>query len=227
MKDISELLNNFKIHPHNISLYELAFTHGSLNVDAHTKHHDYQRLEFLGDSVLGCIVAELAYKARPDFDQGDLTKLKISLVNTNALANFAKEYNFQDYIRVGNSFGGNILSSPHLLEDVFEAFLGALYLDQGFVKVRKFLISTLYKDIQKYDVGEVIDYKSKLQEEIQSEHRESVKYSVIKTSGPAHAKHFVVQVSFEGVILGVGEGSSKKEAEKNAAKEALKKKAGR
>ncbi len=227
MKDITDLLNKFKIKANDISLYELAFTHGSLNIDAHTKHHDYQRLEFLGDSVLGCIVAELAYKARPDFDQGDLTKLKISLVNTNALANFAREYHFEDYIRVGNSFSGNILSSPHLLEDVFEAFLGALYLDQGFVKVRKFLISTLYKDVQKYKTDDVIDYKSKLQEEMQSEHRESVQYEVIKTTGPAHAKHFVVKVSFEGVVLGIGEGSSKKEAEKNAAKEALNKKAGR
>lgn len=227
MKDINLLLNKFHIKSNDISLYELAFTHGSLNMDVHTKHHDYQRLEFLGDSVLGCIVAELSYKARPDFDQGDLTKLKMSLVNTKALANFAKEYHFDEYIRVGNSFEGKILSSPHLLEDVFEAFIGALYLDQGFSKVRQFLITTLYKDIQQYKIADVEDYKSKLQEEMQSEHRESVKYQVIKTSGPAHAKHFVVEVLFEGMVLGVGEGSSKKEAEKNAAKEALNKRAGK
>lgn len=225
MKNIQELLNKFKIKAKDITLFEMAFTHSSFNADAKTKHHDYERLEFLGDSVLGCVVAELAYKARSDLDQGSLTKLKSSLVNTKSLASFALEYHFDKYIRVGNSFTGNIALSNHLLEDVFEAFIGAMYLDQGFVKTRLFLISTLYKDVQKFKMDDMEDYKSRLQEEMQSEHRESVKYVIVKETGPSHNRHFIALVTFEGLVLGTGEGSSKKEAEQMAAKEALNKKA--
>ncbi len=225
MKNIQDLLLKFKIKVKDISLFEMAFTHSSFNADAKTKHHDYERLEFLGDSVLGCVVAELAYKARPDLDQGSLTKLKSSLVNSKSLAAFALEYHFDEYIRVGNSFSGNISLSSHLLEDVFEAFIGAMYLDQGFAITRRFLISTLYKDVQKFKMEKTEDFKSRLQEEMQSEHRESVKYSIIKESGPSHNRHFIASVSFEGLVLGVGQGSSKKEAEQMAAKEALHKKA--
>lgn len=227
MKPISELLNNFKIKPHNIDLFEVAFTHSSYNADANTKHHDYERLEFLGDSVLGCIVSELAYKSHPDMSQGLLTKLKSSLVSTDALASFAREYKFNEYIKVGNSFNSDIARSNSLLEDVFEAFVGALFLDQGFQFTRKFLIKTLYSDIQSFQIEDSTDYKSRLQEAMQAEHRESVTYEIIKEEGPSHNKKFTVKVSFDGVTLGIGEGSTKKKAEQEAAKKALGKKVGK
>lgn len=227
MKPINELLAKFNIKPHNIELFEVAFTHSSFNADANTKHHDYERLEFLGDSVLGCVVSELAYKSHPDMAQGPLTKLKSSLVSTDALANFAREYKFYDYIRVGNSFTNNVSKANSLLEDVFEAFVGALFLDQGFQYTRKFLIKTLYSDIQSFQIEDSTDYKSRLQEAMQAEHRESVTYDVIKEEGPSHNKKFTVKVTFDGVTLGVGVGSTKKKAEQEAAKIALTKKVGK
>ncbi len=221
MKDLKQLLAKCKIKPNDISLYEMAFTHSSYNADANTKHHDYERLEFLGDSVLGCVVSELAFKSRPDMNQGGLTKLKSSLVSTHSLADFAREYHFEDYIRVGNSFSRKVSECDNVLEDVFEAFIGAMFLDKGFVIVRKFLISTLYRDIQKFHIEDMKDYKSRLQEEMQVEHRESVSYEVVKESGPAHNRHFVVRVLFDNIPIGKGEGNTKKEAEQNAAKDAL------
>ncbi len=224
MKELNLLLKQFKINYHDISLYEMAFTHSSFNADAKTKHHDYERLEFLGDSVLGCVVSELSYKSRSDMNQGDLTKLKSALVSTRSLADFAREYHFDEYIRLGHSFSRNIHESDNVLEDVFEAFIGAMFLDQGFAIVRKFLISTLYRDIQKFHLEDLQDYKSRLQEEMQVEHRESVAYEIIKESGPAHNKHFVSRVLFDGIEIGIGEGNSKKAAEQMAAKAALAKK---
>lgn len=225
MEELNKLLTKCKIKAKDISIYEMAFTHSSYNGDAKTKHHDYERLEFLGDSVLGCVVAELAYKSRADMDQGDLTKLKSSLVNTKALAEFAREYEFEKYIRVGNSFARDVAKCDNVLEDVFEAFIGAIFYDQGFVIARKFLISTLYSDIQKFQLEDSKDYKSRLQEEMQVEHRESVSYNLVSETGPAHDKHFVIKAIFDGMTIGVGEGNTKKAAEQMAAKHALEKKA--
>ena len=223
MEKIEILLKSLKIKAHTIELFETAFTHSSYNADANTKHHDYERLEFLGDSYLGAIVSELAYKAHPDMAQGPLTKLKSALVSTASLAGYARELEFHKYIRVGNSFSNAIEKSDSLLEDVFEAFIGALFLDQGYVEVRKFIISLMYSDIQAYQLKYSTDYKSRLQEEIQAEHRESVVYELIKEEGPSHDKIFTIQVKFDDVVLGVGKGSTKKKAEQEAAKAALEK----
>ncbi len=223
MERIELLLKNLDIKPHNIELFMTAFTHSSYNADAKTKHHDYERLEFLGDAYLGAVVTELAYKAHPDMSQGPLTKLKSALVSTSSLANYARKCEFHNYIRVGNSFNNDISKSDSLLEDVFESFIGALFLDQGYNAVRKFIIDLFYKDIQSYTLQSSTDYKSRLQEEVQSEHRESVEYRLIKEEGPAHDKTFTVEVLFDGIVLGIGKGSTKKKAEQEAAKAALEK----
>lgn len=223
MERIEELLKSLSIKAHNIELFETAFTHSSYNADAKTKHHDYERLEFLGDSYLGAVVSELAYKAHPDMAQGPLTKLKSALVSTESLAGYALKCEFDKYIRVGNSFNNEIAKSHSLLEDVFEAFIGAIFLDQGYVTTRKFIISLIYPDIQSYQLKNSTDYKSRLQEDIQSEHRESVEYRLIKEEGPAHDKTFTVEVLFDDIVLGVGTGSTKKKAEQEAAKAALEK----
>lgn len=225
MKPITELLKQLKINYHNVQLYEQAFTHPSFNADANTKHQDYERLEFLGDTVLGTVVSELAFKAHQDMDQGLLTKLRSALVSTDSLAALALSLNYHEYIRVGNSFASDITKARHLLEDVFEASIGAMYLDQGFENTRKYIIDIMYHKIQTFNVDDLQDYKSRLQEEMQGEHRESVTYEVINTTGPAHDKHFKVRVVFDGMTIGVGEGNSKKAAEQMAAKAALEKKA--
>lgn len=227
MRPVSELLETLNIKPKHLSLYETAFTHSSYNADANTKHHDYERMEFLGDSVIGLVVSEVSYGARPEMTQGPLTKMKSNLVSTTSLADLARKYDFPNYIRVGNSFSGDISKANHLLEDVFEAFFGALYLDQGFEAARKLLIDIFINIIKNYNIEDSTDYKSKLQEEMQAEHRESVTYEVISETGPSHDRHFVVHVVFDGMELGVGEGSTKKQAEQMAAKSALEKEAGK
>ena len=223
MKDLHEFLAKNNIHPHDFSLFELAFTHSSYNGDIKTKHHDYERLEFLGDSVLGFVVSELAYKSHPEMSQGELTKLKSSLVASHPLSELGRKLCIYEYIRVGNSYAIDLDKSDALLEDVFEAFLGALYLDQGYNAARKLLIDLMYSSIQAFKVEDTKDYKSRLQEEIQAEHRDSVKYELIETEGPPHDRIFTVQVTFDGIVLGVGKGSTKKKAEQLAAKEALEK----
>lgn len=225
MKNVKELLDKLCIKTENVDIYEKALTHSSFNADANAKHNDYERLEFLGDSVLGCVVCELAYKSRTTLDQGGLTKLKSAMVRTESLASFARQYNFHDYVRVGNSFTQKVEDSDKLLEDIFEAFVGAMFLDQGFIKVRKFLIETFYHDIQSFSLEDLKDYKSRLQEAMQAEHRESVTYQIISETGPAHKKEFVARAIFDGMTIGVGSGTSKKAAEQMAAKAALEKKA--
>lgn len=226
MKEIAELLNEFSITTTHIELYELAFTHSSYNADSKQKHHDYERLEFMGDSVIGVVVAELAFILHPEMNQGELSKLRSTLVQTNALANYALKYNFAPYIRLGNSFKSKIEESHPVLEDVFEAFMGAVYLDQGFKKAHKIINKVFYNDIKNFSSSQIIDFKSRLQEEMQSEFRKSVEYKLISENGPAHERVFEVSVSFDDVVLGKGKGTSKKEAEQNAAKDALSKKAG-
>ena len=227
MRDLKEFLKQFNIEPKHIVLFEQAFTHPSYNADANTKHHDYERLEFLGDSVINLVVAEISFVARPDLNQGSLTKMRAALVSTNGLSNMARKYNLHGYIRLGNSFSGDISKANHILENVFEAFIGALYLDQGFKVTKQVLVDMFVTLIKTFNIDALTDYKSKLQEEIQAEHRESVTYELIGESGPAHNKTFRVRVLFDGMELGVGEGSTKKEAEQLAAKSALEKKAGK
>lgn len=225
MKDLKVFLKQFNIEPKHIVLYEQAFTHPSYNADANTKHHDYERLEFLGDSVIDLIVAEVSFVTRPDLNQGSLTKMRAALVSTNGLSNLARKYGLHEYIRLGNSFSGDISKANHILENVFEAFVGALYLDQGFKVTKDVLVSIFIDSIKTFNADALNDYKSRLQEEMQAEHRESVTYELVSESGPAHEKKFKVRVLFDGIELGVGEGSTKKEAEQLAAKAALEKEA--
>ena len=225
MKNIQELLVKFNIKPHSLGNYEEAFTHSSFNADANTKHRDYERFEFLGDSVINMVVTDYAFKVHPEMGQGNLTKLKSALVATNSLAALSLKYGLHEYIRVGNSFVAQVSQSKHLLEDVFEAFFGALYLDQGFDVARKLLIDVFIGLIKNYNIEDSTDYKSKLQEEMQAEHRESVVYQVVSETGPSHDRRFVVRVMFDGIELGTGEGTTKKQAEQMAAKAALKKEA--
>ncbi len=224
MKDIRDLLHSLHIKTINSSLYEIAFTHSSYNADAKTKHHDYERLEFLGDSVIGLAISEFAYELRPECSQGELTKIKSALVNTHALANYARKLDYPSYIKVGNSYTIDIYNHDSLLEDVFEASLGAIYLDKGFNFAKDFLYALFGEDVKNFKLEDLKDYKSRLQEEMQAEHRESVTYELIKEEGPAHDKRFTVRVLFDGMTLGEGTASTKKGAEQAAAKAALEKK---
>lgn len=223
---VNDLLDKFQIKPNDITLYELAFTHSSYNVDVNTKHQDYERLEFVGDSVINFVVADLAFSIHIEMTQGDLSKLRAAIVQSKSLADKALMYHFDDYIRLGHSLPENTRTSKRILEDVFEAFIGAMYFDQGVNFTYKFVKNLFVDDVKNFEMTQVKDYKSELQEEMQAEHREVVKYIVVEERGPAHDKVFVVKVTYNDVTLGIGEGKTKKDAEQNAACDALRKKAG-
>ena len=224
MKKINDLLRFLRIKPKKIRLYELAFTHPSYNLDAGSTHEDYERLEFLGDAVIDLVVAELAYTLHPEENQGFLTRLRSTLVNTKALANYARLFHLSNYVIVGNSFTGDILRSDKILENVFEAFVGALYLDLGFKKAKRFIENVFYEDIQNFTVEAILDYKSKLLEFAAKKYKETLSFRLVRRSGPDHSPHFEVDVVLGGKkVLGKGFGTSKKAAEQEASKNALKK----
>ena len=226
MKSIDEFLKKYGIETNNKNLYEMAFTHSSFNSDAKTHHHDYERLEFIGDSVLGFVIATLLFKEHSNMLEGALTKARSYLVQSEYLANLARKEGYPEFIRAGKSLSSNdIVNNQSILEDVFEAVIGAVYLDKGIFFAQKF-IKNIYKDeIKKFTLDEIKDYKSILQEAMQAEYRESVNYKIVFEKGPPHNTTFFAEVSFNVIVLGRGEGKSKKIAEQEAAKDALSKKA--
>jgi len=224
MLNIDEFFTRFGIIPKNKDLYIMAFTHSSFNSDANTHHHDYERLEFMGDSVLGFVVASLIYKHHPEMNEGMMTRTRSTLVQSISLANKAKEYHYDDFIRAGHSLAENEAQhNQHILEDVFEAVIGAIYFDQGIDFVTKYIVNMFENDIVNFKPNEIQDFKSILQEAMQAEYRESVVYKLLSEKGPPHDRTFVVEVTFNDQVLGSGIGKSKKEAEQKAAQDALSK----
>ena len=223
-KAAQDLLKKLKIVYKDIAIYEQALTHPSYNGDVNTKHQDYEKLEFMGDAVLGYVTADLVYKNRPEMSEGNLTKLRSVLVSTKPLAAYARSIDLPEYIRIGHSITLNqVKESDKILENVLEALVGAIYLDAGLKTAYGLIKKLLIKDIKNYDVDDLTDYKSKLQEEIQAESRDAVQYVTVEQTGPAHDRTFKVNVLFNGIVLGTGEGKSKKKAEEMAAKSALSK----
>ena len=225
MSDFRQFIEaTFLIKPNDLSIFELAITHPSCNAENNTKHHDYERLEFVGDSVIGFVSADLIFKAHPEMDQGLMSKLRSYLVCSKALANYSRKLGVFDYVKIGHSISRDQLyKSDKILEDIFEALIGALYLDSGIQAAYRAIKNILYEDIVKTGIDAIVDSKTRLQEEIQAEHRDAVKYVLIKEEGPAHDRTFTVEVTFNGLILGRGVGKSKKQAEEAAAKDALSK----
>lgn len=221
---LNGLLSSFGIKTQDYSLYELALTHPSCNSEQNTKHQDYERLEFVGDSVIGFVSADLIFKVHPEMDQGLMSKCRSFLVCSKALANYARKYGIYEFIHIGHSISREQLAkSDKILEDVFEAFVGAIYLDQGVDVAYRFVKDVLFEDIKSINIDDIVDAKTRLQEEIQSEYREAVKYELIDEFGPPHDRTFVSQVVFNGLVLGKGSGKSKKASEEAAAKDALSK----
>ena len=224
MNNVSDLLKKLHITYKNLAIYEQALTHPSYNGDANTKHQDYEKLEFMGDSVLGYVTADLVYKNRPEMSEGNLTKLRSVLVSTKPLAAYARKIHLDEYVRIGHSITqSQVKESDKILENVFESLVGAIYLDAGLNTAYRFIKKVLLNDILSYDADNLTDYKTKLQEEIQAEHRDAVQYVTVSQSGPAHDRTFTVQVKYNDIVLGTGTGKSKKKAEEMAAKDALSK----
>ena len=224
MSNVCDLLKKLHITYKDIAIYEQALTHPSYNGEANTKHQDYEKLEFMGDAVLGYVTADLVYTYRPEMSEGNLTKLRSVLVSTKPLAAYARKIHLDEYVRIGHSITQTqVKESDKILENVFESLVGAIYLDAGLNSAYRFIKKVLLNDILSYDADNLTDYKTKLQEEIQAEHRDAVQYVTVSQSGPAHDRTFTVQVRYNDIILGTGTGKSKKKAEEMAAKDALSK----
>ena len=224
MRNLQELFKTINVKPNDITLYSLALTHPSYNAETKTKHSDYERLEYMGDAVLDYVAADLIFHKFSQMEPGNMSKLRSFLVKSKTLSNYARKIGLEKYILVGHSISEEQLKrSDKILEDSFEALIGAIYLDQGIEFVFGFIKGVLIEDIIRFGDQDLTDYKSKLQEEMQAEHRESVHYETVEENGPAHDRTYVVNVMFNDIVLASGSGKSKKAAEEEAAKNALKK----
>ena len=206
----------------NKELLRTALTRRSYVVEHNLKEYN-QRLEFLGDSVLGLTIAEELYKLLPDVKEGELTKLKASVVCEKSLAIVANSLEIPRYLLIGN--GERLLGIEKLdstTSDTLEAIFGAVFLDSDFVTAKEVVLRLMRGAIEETVKNRnVLDSKSKLQELVQKESKVDLVYELLKSEGPDHNKHFVSQVSHLGNVLGVGEGKTKKEAEKQAALKAI------
>lgn len=214
-----DFLKKFGIEIKNKKLIEAALTHSSYSNEAHGAEC-YERLEFLGDAVLEAITSDYFY-LNTDYKEGTMTKLRANYVCEKALATYSKKIGIDKLIRLGHGQVNNL--NDTIIADVFEAIVAAIYLDQGYATAKKYVDAIVIPYIlDEADFNS--DYKTKLQELVQTD-RKSVEYEVIKEYGEAHNKTFEVVVRVDNIIYGKGIGKSKKEAEQNAALEALKKSA--
>lgn len=205
------------------NLIKRAFTHSSY-VNETKKGEDYERLEFLGDKILDFVISEYLY-VNEHLKEGEMTKIRASYVCENALYEYSKRLQFGKYLRLGkgeDASGGR--NRKAILADVFEAFLAAIYLTYGLDKAKEIIYDVVVSSIESKDDLFLHDYKSILQELLQMD-KEGVKYEVTKETGPAHNKTFTIVAKIDNVILGTGTAGSKKQAEQEAAKDALSKRA--
>ena len=212
-------LKLFGIEFNNKELLVTALTHSSYS-NEHKNSPNYERLEFLGDAVLEMVISEHFY-LNTDLKEGEMSKMRSSYVCERALAYYAKNLNIQNYIKVGHGQIDNL--NDTIIADVFEAILGAIYIDQGFNVVKKFIYETIIPNIDEKKQF-LADYKTLLQELVQTD-RKSLEYVLINESGQPHDKTFTFEVRVDGIVYGIGKGKSKKEAEQMAALDAYNKSA--
>lgn len=212
-----KVFKKLDIRPTNMNLYVEATTHSSFT-NENGNYPNYERLEFLGDAVLEIIISDYLYKGRK-LEEGVMTRMRASYVCEEACCTYAKEIGLDLDIKVGT--GEEI--NQTILADVFEAFVAALYLDQGFEFTYKFVLGIITKYIEN-EVDFLHDYKSTLQELVQTV-KKSIIYEVINEEGPPHNKKFTSIVKIDGIVMGKGTGCSKKASEQEAARDALSKRA--
>ena len=215
-----ELLDKLNIKPNNIKLYETAFSHTSYSNEHKVK--SYERLEFLGDAVLELLMSNYLYKSNK-YNEKKKKKIRAHYVCETANYEYSMKLGLNKYLKLGKGEeenGGR--NRKAIVSDIFESFLGALYLDQGFSKVQTFFEENIVPIIENHEVDFFDDYKSALQEFVQTD-KKSLEYKLIKEVGPSHNKKFTVDVIIDNIVYGSGTAKSKKAAEQEAAKDALKK----
>jgi ribonuclease-3 len=207
----------------NPSLLEQALVHSSYLNENPAIAASNQRLEFLGDAVLGLVIAQELYRRLPQSSEGKMTELRSWLVRGDALSRLAKSISLGSYLYMGKgeeASGGR--DKPANLAGALEAAMGAIFLDQGFNTARDFILKLMGKELDKaLSQGVEADYKSQLQELIQARHQPAPTYQVIEATGPDHDRSFTVEVRLGDTVLGRGRGKSKKSAEEEAARSAL------
>lgn len=214
---MKNIFSKYGITIKNEKLLKEALTHSS-----YSNEHGgtcYERLEYLGDAVLEIVCSEYLYK-NTNNSEGEMSKLRSLYVCENALYEYSKSINLKDYILLGNGIDE---ANKTIIADVFEAVMAVIYLESGLSTVKKLFNSLIVPHIESHD-DFLMDYKSLLQESVQTV-KKSVTYRLVEESGPAHLKKFKVEVIIDGLVFGVGEGSTKKSAEQQAAKDAYMKRA--
>lgn len=218
---MDELFEKLGIKPKDLRLYNTAFLHSSY-ANEHRAKADYERLEFLGDSVVDLVIADYLYSCENE-DEGEMTKVRASYVCENALYEYATNLGLNRYIKVGHGEekeGGKYKKA--IVADIFEALMGAIYLDLGYATARRTVLNIIVPYIEDPNVTFFSDYKSSLQECVQTT-QQSLIYDLVSEDGPAHDRTFTVEVRIDDIVYGTGVGSTKKEAEQEAAKVALNK----
>ncbi len=219
--DIIEWLKQRGIRVNNASLIQEACMHSSYANEHHGKH-DNERLEFMGDAVLQLWSTNAIFPL--NLSEGKMTRLRAQLVCEHALAIYSRQLHLNDFLLLGTGeekTGGR--EKDAIIADMFEAFLGALFLDQGWPAVDNILNEVLLPRVtHPEDVAE-IDYKTRLQEYVQADSRRTVHYELVEEKGPSNAPEFTMNAVVDGLIMGTGKGSSKKQAEQNAARNAFEK----
>ena len=227
-KELAELAEHLGVQFHDLAILDEALTHSSYANEMKARKKDVpdnERLEFLGDAVLELAMSTYLYRHFPDKTEGTLSKIRASLVRDLTLSHRAEEMHLGEHLLLGHgeSMNGGA-HKPSLLENTFEAVIGAIYLDQGWEIAEMYVLDKLKEDISAVDKGENRkDYKTMLQEEAYADSESEVVYELVGESGPDHDKRFEFVAKLDGKIYGHGKGRSKKEAEQQAAKEALEK----
>ena len=220
--DLKGLASRIGYQFRDMELLRTAVTHSSFANENKGSGVCNERLEFLGDSVLGFVTAEDLVQHFPDLPEGDLTKTRAALVCEKALCGFSSGLGVGDCLRLSHgehNSGGR--TRPSILADAFEAIIAAIYLDGGMEEAKKFILRVLAPNLKNARVKPFKDYKTALQEIIQQNPEERLEYVLTGESGPDHNKHFTVEVHLNTNVIGKGGGRSKKEAEQQAAREAL------
>ncbi len=222
MADITALENKIGYSFRNKALLRTALTHSSFaNEHLLGREQSNERLEFLGDSVLSLVVCDHLYRTFPASPEGELTVWRKNVVCREALTAYAQQIGLGEYLLLGRGEEKEGREKPKILEDAFEALVGAIYLDSGsFETVEDFLLPFVHAELDKTQANP-LDYKTLLQQYVQQTPGEELHYELLSEEGPDNAKIFTVCVKINSNIFGQGAGNSKKEAEQNAAREAL------
>ncbi|MBT3394179.1 MAG: ribonuclease III [Waddliaceae bacterium] len=230
MKDLKDLItHSFDIESKigyafkDKSLLALAFVHKSY-VNEHrdiTSEHN-ERLEFLGDSVLGILIVDYLYRYLPSTSEGDLSHLRSCLVDASACMRYVQELDVEEYLLLGKGERfNNGRGRDSILSDLFEAIIGAIYLDGGIEAAKNFLFKNFSSEINVIMTKPIRNWKADLQDYSQKKHKCPPEYSIIEESGPDHSKRFIIAVAIDGEEVGRGSGPSKKEAQQSAAEDAI------